>query len=183
MTTRQQRFTAIKDENPGPGSYEVIPAFVKGGLNNKLNLNLTTPSWETSFFSISYFANAATRIISPLSHSLPAVPTYDSFVRSFLRSCTSFVSKSWFGDGLISFSFCARLAKNTVYLYTKSKNLSSSCSTQRYLVLFLAADKRLASRKRAKSTISRKPKLGLASFDHLSVTHISFINQYTLNVF
>lgn len=44
MTTRQQRFKAIKDENPGPGSYEVIPACVKEGLNNELNLNLTTPT-------------------------------------------------------------------------------------------------------------------------------------------
>ena len=29
MTTRQQRFKSTKSENPGPGSYEVIPEFVK----------------------------------------------------------------------------------------------------------------------------------------------------------
>jgi len=41
MTTRQQRFKQIKNENPGPGSYEVIS--VKKGLelNETISNELT----------------------------------------------------------------------------------------------------------------------------------------------
>ena len=41
MTTRQQRFKQIRNENPGPGSYEVIHVEKGLELNKTLSKKLT----------------------------------------------------------------------------------------------------------------------------------------------
>lgn len=43
MTTRQQRFKQIKNENPGPGSYEVIPPCEMEGSSISLYLQFIEP--------------------------------------------------------------------------------------------------------------------------------------------
>lgn len=44
MTTRQQRFKQIKDENPGPGSYELSPLQMHTSLRGTFNATLNNPA-------------------------------------------------------------------------------------------------------------------------------------------
>lgn len=115
MTTRQQRFKAIKDENPGPGSYEVmILALNYTDMRDKFLFNFLLCEYSYD----DYF--------SPFTLYPHFLYMTHLFVRqSFVRSCTSFVSKSLSGGGLISFCFCARLPR-TRYIYTPRAKTSIS---------------------------------------------------------
>lgn len=64
MTTRQQRFKQIKNENPGPGSYEVIPAFVKGRIiHSTYSLNRTLFQRTGKTLTVQTWNTKTTRIV------------------------------------------------------------------------------------------------------------------------